>query len=106
MNAGVSTAPCAVVMTPRRARPSLCVTRNAKSLTTSVYGKIWFRVFVVSWQILTREENPRRRDLRRPLGRARSVARVGGRGLQEPRPRPLRSGADSHLESRPLEFAE
>src|SRR5688500_16758418 len=33
MKAGVSTSPCAVIMTPRRASPSVWITRNAKGRT-------------------------------------------------------------------------
>ena len=48
------------------------------------------------------KKTARRRHLRRPLRRARSVARVGGRGLPEPRSRALRAGPDPDREGRPL----
>src|SRR5262252_4353753 len=38
MNAGVWTSPCAVVITPQRARPSACVSRNAKDGKRTVYN--------------------------------------------------------------------
>jgi hypothetical protein len=36
MNAGVSTGPCAVVSTPRRARPSVFVTRKPNDIVLSL----------------------------------------------------------------------
>ena len=42
-----------------------------------------------------RTATARRRDLRRPVRRARSVARLGGGGVQEPRSRPLRARSRS-----------
>src|SRR5262249_21185920 len=51
------------------------------------------------------EEAARRDYLRGPLGRARGVACVGGGGIQEPRPRALRGGADQDREGRPLDAA-
>src|SRR5678815_5468770 len=46
MNAGVSTSPCAVVITPRRARPSVCVKRNANGgalIDRRIVDPLWFR---------------------------------------------------------------
>src|SRR5436190_16850375 len=40
MNAGVSTRPCGVVITPRRARQSVCVTVNAKDIMLSLVGAL------------------------------------------------------------------
>src|SRR3989442_9311155 len=97
MKAGVSTAPCAVVITPRRAPPSLCVTRKPNGVVdnTTDYNLIRgaestavLRVLCVhsAFGLARRsiEKAPRRRDLRRPLPRARSLARVGGRGFLKP----------------------
>ena len=81
MNAGVCTSPCAVVITPRRARPSVWVTRKPKGRHHAKFmrsaGRETCRVI--------REKAARRRDLRRPIRRARGVARLGGGRLQEPR---------------------
>ena len=52
--------------------------------------------------VCTREETSRRRDLRRPIRRARGVGRLGRLHLQAPRSQPLRGRADPHREGRPL----
>src|SRR5678816_3370457 len=46
MNAGVSTSPCAVVITPRRAGPSVCVKRNANGgalIDRPIVDRLWSR---------------------------------------------------------------
>ena len=52
-----------------------------------------------------RETTSRGRDLRRPIGRARGLAGLGGRGHRQPRPAPLRAGADPHRAGRPVDAA-
>ena len=110
MNAGVSTAPCAVrqhaaaraavgvgdakAKARRRERPRIAVHNRSERRTAFACSCILASV---------REETSRRRHLRRTIGRARSVARLGRRRLQEPRPRALRAGPDPDREGRPLD---
>src|SRR5262249_33429490 len=95
MNAGVATSPCAVVNTPQRAPPPVCVTPNPTAPSVIDSATVYNSKNVY-------EKATRRRDLRRPLGRTRSIARVGRVGVPEPRPRAVRGRADSHREGRTL----
>ena len=71
MNAGVSTTPCARCMRPRRARPA----RARRSKRNGALTR-------VAYNDPRDETSSRGRPLRRTIGRARSLARVGGRGLR------------------------
>src|SRR5262245_64758482 len=97
MNAGVSTSPCGVVITPQRVRPSVCVTRKEKGDADIVERTVY--------NFKSRGQTTRRRDLRRSIGRTRSVAGLGGQRVQESRPRSLRGDPDQNREGRPLDAA-
>ena len=91
MNAGVSTGPCGVSSRPRRARPSLAVTSNMDVCVTPV-----------TYTTATRGAASRWRSLRRPIERARSVARIRRRHLRPDRPGPLRPDPPVHRQVRAL----
>ena len=113
MKTGVSMTPCAVCSTPaaRRAvggdeierRSWLEPCRAARLLGTGV-GRA-ARLQSRRQAGRPGEEAPRRRHLRWPVGRTRSVGRLGRRGLQAPRSLALRARRDPHREGRPLEPA-
>ena len=104
MNAGVSTTPCAKRRRPRRAR---AVASDDVEAESSGHGALAYNDSPSAASggaaaVDTRETTSRRRALRRPVRRARSVAGVGGRGVRQSRPQALRAGRDPHREGRPL----
>ena len=113
MNAGVWTTPCGVVqLAAPRGAVACAVTRKRNAASwLRTHGSCASRCFGLSSCRLAlsrppvfcyRETTSRRRALRRTIGRARSVAGVGRRGVRESRPHALRAGADPHREGRPL----
>ena len=91
MNAGVCTTPCGVSRTRRGAR--------RRRWRADVKPKRRDTLIIGTSDV---KKTARRRHLRRPVGRTRSVDRLGRVHLQAPRSGALRAGPDPDREGRPL----
>ena len=78
MNAGVSTTPCGVVSSPRRARPSVSMTRNAKEAADIGEEQFTMSAVRVQYALGTHNTTTRRTQRKMHAGsdsRAQSVGK-------------------------------